>query len=134
MEESMADEKQESPEDEQNEDKSKFRNVADDVADYVGKNQVDSAAYVLLLVGFFVSFANPMIGGLIVGVVVGLYYARECLAVIAKLNDLIDDYGPVKSLVAVTALVFVGIHAFWFLLGFAGTVAVKALMESRSSA
>ncbi len=111
---------------------SQIRNIADDVADYVGKNRSDSVAYIILLIGFFVSFANIIIGGLIVGAVTGLYFGGELLAFVQGLHELIDRYGPVKSLIGLTAVVFLAIYAFWFLLGLAATVAGKALLAARS--
>lgn len=98
---------------------------------YAKSNTRDTIAYILLVIGLILLFFAPFWGGLLIGVVIGLYFANEILSVLTNINDFIDRQGLVKSLIlAALALAFF-IAAPAIFIGAALTVLARFLLADK---
>lgn len=74
---------------------------------YAKSNTRDTIAYILLVIGLILLFFAPFWGGILIGIVIGLYFANEILSILTNINDFVDRQGLVKSLIlAALALAF----------------------------
>lgn len=99
---------------------------------YAKSNTRDTIAYILLIVGLILLFFAPFYGGILIGIVIGLYFANEILAVVTNINDFIDRQGVVRSLIlgALALAFFIAAPAIF--IGAAVTVLVKFLLADKT--
>jgi hypothetical protein len=105
--------------------------TADDLLSFAKENTRDTAAYILLIIGFLLLFFEPLYGGTLIGALVGIYYSAELLYVAKNAQRLIEEFGMVKSLVLGGALLsfFVsGVGPATIIVVTAVTVALKQLI------
>lgn len=97
----------------------------DDLLSFVKGNTKDTIAYVLVIAGILMMFFDSvsMYGGLIVGVVLGLYFAKELSYIISNASRLIEEEGLAKSLLFGALLLVIFIKAPFLFIG-AGIVAL----------
>lgn len=80
---------------------------SDDLLGFAKENTKDTIAYVFLIVGFLLLFFEPLYGGTIMGILLGLYFTGELVSFWKKSHELINEWGMVKTLVlAGIALIF----------------------------
>jgi len=98
---------------------------------YAKSNTRDTIAYVVLIIGVILLFFDPSFfwGGLLVGLVVGFYFASEILGLIKHFNDVIAEQGVVRSLVFGGLMVAFFISAPGIFIGAAVGVAIKKLIS-----
>lgn len=95
---------------------------------YVSSNMRDTLAYVILIVGIVLLFFEPLYGGLLVGIVAGLYFSNEILWLIKSLNELIEEQGMVRSLVLGGLIISFFISAPAIFVGAAIAMAAKKII------
>lgn len=67
----------------------------------------DIVAYVLLALGIILLFFEPIYGGALVGIVIGIYFSKEIISLIRHFETIVDEYGATRSvLLAGLALAF----------------------------
>lgn len=71
----------------------------DNLYEYAKTNPRDLITYVLLILGLILLFLLPTYGGLILGVVGGVYFSKELAYVVRNYEEIIEDQGFVRCLV-----------------------------------
>lgn len=66
---------------------------------YAGANARDMLAYVLMIIGLILLFFHQFYGGLLVGIVAGVYFSKEILGWIENYPRFLDDQGLVRTVV-----------------------------------
>ncbi len=99
----------------------------DTLYNYAQGNTRDTIAYVLLILGIILLFFTPFWGGILVGLVLGLYFYDELISVVKDVNGLIDDQGMVRSLVLGASVLAFFIAAPGIFFGAAIAVGIKHL-------
>lgn len=82
-------------------------------------NTMDTIAYVILFLGIVVLFINALVGGLMIGIVGGFYFAREMLKRLYGINEFVEEEGLIRSLILGGVLLGLAIKAFWIFVGLA---------------
>lgn len=59
----------------------------------------DLVAYILLILGIVLLFFQPIYGGLLIGIVGGVYFSNEIIEVLKRLTTLIEEQGITRSLI-----------------------------------
>ena len=72
---------------------------AEDLLGFAKENTRDTIAYIFLIVGFLLLFFEPLYGGTILGILVGLYFTAELVGFWKNSQEWIDKWGMVKTLV-----------------------------------
>lgn len=100
----------------------------DDLISYAKANTKDTVAFVLIIIGAVMMFFDPFWAGLIVGVVGGIYFGDEVLAVIRGSNDLLETQGHARSFIAAGILFAILIAVPSLFLGAAIAIAIRHLV------
>lgn len=108
--------------------KKKIEGKIEDLYDYAKQNKRDTFAQVLLVLGLILMFFMPFYGGLLVGIVGGLYFSTAIVSAIQNRNQLIYEYGTTLSLVFVGLLVAFLIGAPGVFIGIAIVTAIKQFL------
>lgn len=108
--------------------------AAEQVMDFSRSNKVDAAAFVVLILGFFISMFNQEVGAAIVGIVTGFYFGSDVLAYLTGINTYIAKEGMFKTLVIGVAALALFIALPYFFIGLGAVVALRALLNTRGSA
>lgn len=103
----------------------------DDLISYAKANTKDTIAFVLIIIGAVMMFFDPFWGGLIVGVVAGIYFGDEILALIKGSNDLFESQGHARSFIAAGVLFAILIAAPSLFLGGAIAIAIRHLASDK---
>lgn len=91
-------------------------------------NPRDMIAYVLIILGIILLFFLPLYGGLIIGIVTGLYFSREILDYIRKYESFVEEQGFVRTLILGGFLLAFVISAPAIFIGIALMIALKLLV------
>lgn len=59
----------------------------------------DLVAYIILILGIILLFFMPIYGGLLIGLVAGVYFSKEIVAILKNFNQFIEQQGVARSLV-----------------------------------
>lgn len=105
----------------------------DAVYQYAQENTRDTIAYIVLIIGILLIFFKPFWGGLLVGIVVGIYFYNEILAIVQDLNGFIESQGMVRSLILGGIAIAFFISAPMIFIGAALAVGVKYFIGSAAS-
>lgn len=105
----------------------------DAVYQYAQENTRDTVAYIVLILGILLIFFKPFWGGLLVGLVVGIYFYNEILAIFQDLNGFIEAQGMVRSLILGGIAVAFFISAPMIFIGAALAVGVKYFIGSSAA-
>lgn len=95
---------------------------------YAKTNTMDTVAYILLILGIVFLFFNPFTGGLMIGVIAGIYFSEEIASFVEGYNEFIETAGMVKSLILGGALLALFISAPGIFIGGAIAAGVKHLL------
>jgi uncharacterized membrane protein (UPF0136 family) len=99
---------------------------------YAKGNTRDTIAYILLIIGIILLFFQPHYGGLLIGIIAGLYFSGEIIFIASHLNELIDEQGMVRVLVLAALLVGFFIMAPTIFFGAAiGAIAIKLIAPNK---
>ncbi|MBA3958707.1 MAG: hypothetical protein H0X51_10000 [Parachlamydiaceae bacterium] len=101
--------------------------------DYAKTNTRDMIAYVMMILGIILLFFQPLYGGLIIGVVVGVYFAKEIIALLKDYETFIDSQGLVRSLVLGGTLLAFFISAPAIFIGAAVVVFLRLFLVSEDT-
>lgn len=72
---------------------------SDDLFGFAKENTRDTVAYIFLIVGFLLLFFEPLYGGTILGILLGLYFTAELVSFWKNSHEWIEEWGMVKTLV-----------------------------------
>lgn len=100
---------------------------------YAQENTRDTIAYIVLIVGILLIFFKPFWGGLLVGIVVGIYFYNEILAILMDMNGFIEAQGMVRSLILGGIAIAFFISAPMIFIGAALAVGVKYFLSASPS-
>lgn len=100
-------------------------NRLDDFFGQFTGNIRDIVAYILLVLGILLLFVNHLYGGLLVGVVVGVYFSKEIVRLIQNIEAFIDRQGLPRSIILAGLLVAFLISAPAIFLGIALVVLLR---------
>jgi len=84
---------------------------------FINENKWEIVSYILLFFGLFVSFANQFFGGLLVGLVLGIYFSQEILDKLASFKHFLDQEGIFRGFIIVAAILALLILAPGLLIG-----------------
>lgn len=101
----------------------------DGLVSYARDNVRDTVAYIVLIVGLILLFFQPFYGGMLIGLVVGLFFTSEINALFRNVNEIIEKEGMVRSLILGALVLAVFISAPAILIGIAVAVALRLLIE-----
>lgn len=93
--------------------------------EYTMKNKEDLITYILLAIGIIVLFFNPLIGGLILGIIVGYYFSAKIIDIISHGKKLYNS-PKIETVVLAVALLGLLIVIPSFILG---TLVIAAAKE-----
>jgi hypothetical protein len=91
-------------------------------------NQEQIITYVILVIGLVTVFINTLVGGLILGGVVGYFFAPEVIYYLKNVGQLFNSHDPIRYIVIVALLIGLFIAAPGFFLGAIIAAAVKHLL------
>lgn len=97
----------------------------DGIYKYAKTNPRDVIAYLLLVVGIILLFFQPVYGGIIIGIVAGIYFGEEIISVIKGYDDFVEEQGLVRSLILLGILLAFFISAPAIFIGAALVVCLK---------
>jgi hypothetical protein len=99
-----------------------------DIITFMKENTKDTIAYVLLIAGIMMMFFDnvAIYGGLVVGVIFGLYFAKELAYLVTNATNLIEQEGTPKSLMFGALLLIFLIKAPFVFIGAALVAVLKA--------
>lgn len=99
----------------------------DNLISFFKENSKETVVYVLLILSLLLLFfdSTTMYGGIIIGILFGLYFIDEISGAIKNIQGLIDTYGMMKALVCGAILLALLIKAPFIILG----VAIVALFK-----
>lgn len=95
-------------------------------------NTRDIIAYVLMILGIILLFVNHMYGGLIIGLVVGVYFSKEIVDLIQNFENFIDDQGLARSIILGGTLLALLILAPALFVGIAVVVLLRMFIFSEN--
>ncbi len=99
------------------------------VVDFAKTNQRDTIAYVIMVVGIIASFFKPWLGGALIGLIIGLYFADEIVSFISNFRSFVETKGLVKSLVLAGAVIALFIIAPTIFLAAAILISLKLIIN-----
>lgn len=93
-------------------------------------NTRDTIGYVLLLLGILLMFfpVTSIIGSLIVGIIFGLYFIDELIDAFRNYASMIEEHGPIKSVIFGGTLLALFFRAPFVFVGAALIVGLKLLL------
>jgi hypothetical protein len=104
----------------------KFENMCG----YAKTNPRDVAGYALLILGIILLFVQPIYGGLLVGVALGIYFSKEIIQYTKDIERFVEEQGLVRSVVLGGTLLAFFISAPAIFVGCALVIAIKLLISA----
>jgi hypothetical protein len=101
--------------------------------DFFKSNTKDAIAYLLLIVGLVLLFFQPFFGGILIGLVAGLYYGQEIDYLLKNGNDFIETQGMVRSIVLGITFLALFISSPGIFIGAALSLALKHLFNNQET-
>lgn len=114
---------------------SKNEDKFSDVFSFMKENTKDTIAYVLLIAGILMMFFDSVsiYGGLIVGIIFGLYFAKELAYLVTNAAQLVEEEGLPKSLMFSALLLIVLLKVPFMFIGAAIVAVLKAFFVSEDN-
>lgn len=104
-------------------------NKINELYGYATSNKEQTITYILLIIGLFsLLFFNYMLGGLIIGMVAGYYFASEIVYAIRNISHILGDQNQLRSIVLAGLLLGLFIAAPGIFIGAAIVTAFKQVM------
>lgn len=100
---------------------------------FAKSNTRDTIAYIVLIIGIILLFFPPYYyGGLLIGLISGLYFSEEILFIAIHFNEMIEEQGLVRVLILSALCVgfFIMAPAIFFGLAI-GALAMKVIAPSK---
>jgi len=92
------------------------------------QNTRDIIAYILLLGGLLLLPFRPFIGGVLVGIVFGLYFSKLLIKPLKQLEEAVDNLGVVKSIILAAFFLALLVVAPGIVVGALAGVGIKELL------
>lgn len=89
-------------------------------------------AYIILFVGVLLSIFQPFVGGLLVGIIAGVYFGDKILDWMLHAKDRIETNELILNLILGGVILGVFVQAPGIILGIAAVIAIKYLMSQKS--
>lgn len=111
--------------------------VTEDLLDYFKNHTRETISYVLLILGILLLFYDPVYGGLIVGIVAGIYFGDELVNYIKNWKTSINSQN--RYVEVARHLIFAGLAIAFFIsapaifLGAAVSIGIKQLFIGQDS-
>lgn len=80
-------------------DKIKKNEKVEEIYNYASNNTRDTIAYIILALAIILMFSVPFWGGLLIGLVGGIYFSDELVAWVKNINQFIESQGYSRSVV-----------------------------------
>ncbi len=97
---------------------------------YATTNKEDMVSYVVLIIGIVFLFFWGWLGGILIGIVFGVYFAREIIDFFKGIHGFIEKEGIVRSLILLaTAVAFFILNPAFFIAAAVG-VGIKEILLS----
>lgn len=103
----------------------------EDLYKYAQSNTVDTIAYVAMILGILIQPFQPFYGGLLIGVIAGLYFSKIIMKPLRSIEDFIEQTGIVKSLILLGLTIGLLYNAPWIFIGGAIAVLIKEFLRPR---
>lgn len=101
--------------------------------DFFKSNTKDTIAYLLLIIGLVFLFFQPFFGGILIGLVAGLYFGKEINSLIQNGNEFVEEQGMVRSIVLGVTLLALFISAPGIFIGAALSIALRHLFGAEET-
>lgn len=101
----------------------------DNLLDYCKTNLRDMIAYALLIIGILILFFEPIVGGLLVGLVFGIYFGNEVIAYLTHWKEGIHYQRVAKHIIIAGLAIAFFISAPAIFIGTAIAMAIKQLFN-----
>jgi len=105
----------------------------DTLVDYFRLHTRETVAYILLILGIILLFFQPLIGGILVGIIAGIYFGDELVAYLTHWNDNVHTERVAKHLILIGVAIAFFISAPAIFLGIAIAIIIKQLFISSAS-
>lgn len=102
----------------------------DSILDYLKANVRETICYILLVLGILLIYFEPLYGGLLVGIVGGIYFGDEIMDFFKYWKDFLDKEGIAKCLVLTGLALAFFIAAPAIFVGIAIAIAIKQIFNS----
>ena len=106
-------------------------NTGNDLRSYFKNHSRETVAYVLLILGILLLFSEPVYGGILVGIVAGIYFGDELVNYIKNWKNSITSHSSYNQVAR--NLIFAGLAVAFFIsapaifLGAAVSIGIKQL-------
>lgn len=100
---------------------------------YAANNTRDIIAYIILVIGIIMLFFQPLYGGLLIGLVAGIYFSKEIIRIIKNCESMVEEEGVVRSIILCGVALAFFISAPAIFIGAAIIVALKLFLASDSN-
>lgn len=101
-------------------------------ANFFQPSTKDMIAYILLVLGIILLFFQHLYGGILIGIVAGVYFSKEILSIIRNANDYIEEQGLARSLIIAGILLAFLISAPAIFIGAAIVVGLRWFVFSET--
>jgi hypothetical protein len=109
------------------------RNNPNDLLNYFKVHMRETITYILLVLGIVFLFFDPLYGGLLVGLIAGIYFGDEMINYIKSWSSATDSKKVARNLIVAGVALAFFISAPAIFLGAAIAIAVKQLFVGTSS-
>ncbi len=99
---------------------------------FTKSNMGATIAYVVLFIGILLSIFHPFLGGLLIGVIGGIYFGDNILRWVLELSEQMDTEDLIKNLILGGIILGLFVQAPGIVLGTALVMAFKYIMSQRS--
>lgn len=102
---------------------------SEDILDYVKNHARETISYILLLAGILLLFFNPIYGGLLVGIIGGIYFGDEIVNYVKSISRNLQSTSFSKHLIILGVAVAFLICAPAIFIGAAISIGIQLLFN-----
>lgn len=114
-------------------DSEKSKEKMEDLYEYARQNKTDTLAYAVIIIGLVLLFFAPFYGGLLIGIIAGIYFYKELIGYVKNRKQMIYEAGTVRSIIFVGTWVGILIAAPGIIIGALVAAAVRYLITPEVS-
>ena len=89
----------------------KHNKKLDELYNFSKNNTRDTVALLILFIGILLAFFQPTVGSVLIGLIIGIYFANEITKTVNSIENIITNQGMIRSLIlglfALSLLVYV---------------------------
>ena len=105
----------------------------DHVVEHLKNHPREVISFVILVVGIILLFFQPVIGGILVGLIAGIYFSDEIISYIADWSRDVDEYAFTKHIICFGIALAFFIAAPAIFVGIAIAIGIKLLFVGHHS-